>query len=176
MKTAKLAPVVLVALAAAGPGLAQDPPAPTPAPSCAAQEHRQFDFWIGVWRVEDAGGRFQGTNRIEPILGGCVLQESWSGAGGSRGHSFNIYSKGRGRWHQTWVDGQGLLLLLDGGLVDGSMVLEGTTTAGDGAAVRHRISWTPLADGRVRQHWQSSRDGGTTWSDAFDGYYSRMPG
>ena len=27
-----------------------------------------------------------------------------------------------------------------------------------------RITWTPNADGTVRQHWQQSTDGGATWS------------
>jgi hypothetical protein len=30
-----------------------------------------------------------------------------------------------------------------------------------------------LPDGRVRQHWETSKDGGATWTTAFDGYYRR---
>jgi hypothetical protein len=30
-----------------------------------------------------------------------------------------------------------------------------------------------LDDGRVRQHWRASKDGGETWVTVFDGYYSR---
>ena len=33
--------------------------------------------------------------------------------------------------------------------------------------------WQPLPDGRVRQLWESSKDGGETWTVAFDGYYAR---
>jgi hypothetical protein len=33
--------------------------------------------------------------------------------------------------------------------------------------------WTPLPDGRVRQHFKESSDGGKTWTDWFDGYYSK---
>ena len=36
-----------------------------------------------------------------------------------------------------------------------------------------RTTWTPLEDGRVRQHWESTTDGGKSWSTVFDGYYSR---
>lgn len=32
-----------------------------------------------------------------------------------------------------------------------------------------RITWTPNADGTVRQHWEQSTDGGKTWTTAFDG-------
>lgn len=151
-------------------GAASTAPAPPP---CSAPEHRQFDFWIGDWEVTDPAGAPQGTNRIEPILGGCVLKESWSGTGGSEGNSFNLYHAPTRRWHQTWVDDHGTLLLLDGGLEDGSMVLTGTSKARDGGTVSHRITWTPRPDGSVRQHWQTSRDDGATWSDAFDGTYRK---
>jgi hypothetical protein len=125
---------------------------------CAAPEHLQFDFWVGSWRVTDAEGVFQGTNRIEKILGGCALQENWTGAKGVTGRSFNIYASGRGVWHQTWVDSNGLLLLLDGGVENGRMVL----------------SWEERPDGSVRQVWRISRDGGSTWNDAFVGLYHRQ--
>jgi hypothetical protein len=39
--------------------------------------------------------------------------------------------------------------------------------------MRHRITWTPLPEGRVRQFWENSRDEGKTWSVAFDGTYVR---
>ncbi|MEP6678667.1 MAG: hypothetical protein ABJB78_05170 [Betaproteobacteria bacterium] len=39
--------------------------------------------------------------------------------------------------------------------------------------VMQRITWERLADGRVRQLWESSKNGGTTWTVAFDGYYAR---
>jgi hypothetical protein len=45
-------------------------------------------------------------------------------------------------------------------------------TTADPAQVQ-RITWTPLPDGRVRQHWESTTDGGRTWSTVFDGYYTR---
>ena len=32
---------------------------------------------------------------------------------------------------------------------------------------------TPLPDGRVRQHFVESADEGKTWTEWFDGYYSR---
>lgn len=49
---------------------------PSPA-TCGSAEHRQFDFWIGNWEVYGANGKLAGTNRVEKILAGCVLQENW---------------------------------------------------------------------------------------------------
>ncbi len=139
---------------------------------CSDDEYRRFDFWIGEWEVFDAGGTRQGTNRIESILGGCALREHWTGEGGSVGYSFSTYDLRTGRWHQTWVDGNGLLLLLDGGFDGTSIVLSGPGVGRDGEPITHRITWTPLDDGRVRQHWQVTSDG-ETWNDVFVGLYSR---
>lgn len=141
-------------------------------PTCTDEEHRQFDFWIGTWDVFDPEGRQVGVNRISLELNGCALHESWESLGGPhRGHSYNIYDRGTGRWHQTWVDNSGLLLQLDGGLVDGRMVLAGATVGADGDETLNRITWSPRDDGTVRQLWETSQDGGETWSTAFDGRY-----
>jgi hypothetical protein len=144
-------------------------------PSCSRPEHRQFDFWVGEWDVTTADGRRAGTNRIRPIDGGCALREEWQGAGGGTGTSLNIFDATTGRWHQTWVGSDGLLLQLDGGMKDGSMELAGSTVGANGARTLHRIRWTPLGGqpARVRQLWESSTDGGRTWSVAFDGTYAR---
>ena len=148
---------------------------PGPASLCEAPEYRQFDFWLGDWDVS-SNGQPAGTNRVESIQRGCVLQENWkgSGVGGITGTSYNIYDRGTGRWHQTWVDASGTLLQLDGGLVDGAMVLEGErpSPTGGGTA-RHRITWTPNPDGSVHQLWEASQDDGKTWNVIFDGLYTR---
>jgi len=147
------------------------------APPCAAPEHRQFDFWVGDWSVTRSdNGQFAGQNRIEPTLGGCALHESWAGAKGSRGHSYNVYDAARGVWHQTWIDSSGGLLVLEGAFKDGKMVLEGSQQQADGSAQLNRITWTPLADGRVRQRWDSTSDGGKTWQTQFDGIYAKRAG
>lgn len=144
-----------------------------------ADPRRQFDFWVGDWEVYSPEGRFYGENRIELLYDGNALAEHWQGAGGMRGTSLNAWEPMSGRWHQTWVDSSGSLLLLDGGLVDGRMVLEGRAPADDersdatAATEQQRITWTPAADGSVRQCWEVSADGGATWRIAFDGHYRR---
>jgi hypothetical protein len=142
---------------------------------CPAPEHRQFDFWIGSWEVRDPSGAVVGHNRIEPILSGCALEENWASARGSKGRSLNMYDRAGDRWHQTWMDEHGQLLELDGGLEGGKMVLGGEVASlqRSGTTALHRITWEPLEDGRVRQHWQASRDGGESWTTLFEGFYSR---
>jgi hypothetical protein len=161
-------------LAAAQENSADETPAEAP---CSAGEYRQFDFWIGDWAVS-SNDQPAGRNSIQPIHRGCALQENWQGAseGGISGTSFNIYDQATGKWHQTWVDSSGTLLLLDGGLVNGVMILEGRRPARDGKGmVLHRISWTPEEeDGTVRQLWEASKDDGGNWNILFDGLYTRM--
>jgi hypothetical protein len=162
--------VASVALAlAAGPAAA----ASATEPLCPGPEYRQFDFWIGDWDVT-ADGKPAGRNRVERILDGCAIQESWVGVEGMRGTSLNQYFERDHQWHQTWIDTNGMRLDLAGGLRDGMMVLEGRSPGREpGVTVRHRISWKLRPDGTVRQHWQASRDDGKTWKDIFDGIYRR---
>jgi hypothetical protein len=161
----------LAALLASPVAAAQAPKAPSP-PPCTSPEHRQFDFWVGDWSVNRPDGKLAGTNRVDVILGGCVVHESWRSANGkSVGQSFNIYAQD-GKWHQTWVDNSGALLQLTGGLVDGRMVMSQRMTRPDGTSILHEISWEKLEGGKVKQHWRVSRDEGKTWTDAFVGIYS----
>lgn len=139
---------------------------------CDAPEFRQFDFWLGEWQVTKSDGTLAGTNSIRREYGGCVLHERYQTPKGYTGESLNTYDPGRKRWHQTWVDNTGTLLLLDGGLQGSDMVLEGSTTDDKGAVTRHRITWTPNPDGTVRQHWQTA-DASGAWATAFDGLYRR---
>ena len=148
------------------------PAADTPPANCAA-EARQFDFWVGRWRVTEAG-KLAGTNHIERILGGCALLETWSGAKGGAGRSLNFYDRGDRRWHQTWIDARGGALFLSGEFNAGAMRLTGERPGdGDTPAARHRITWTPLPGGAVRQLWESQPLTGGDWSIQFDGLYER---
>lgn len=139
---------------------------------CAAAEYHQFDFWLGNWEVRNPDGEVVGTNRVTRILDGCAIMEHWQGAKGPPGQSVNMYDVRRHVWHQTWVSEAGYMLLLEGGLRDKAMVLEGKRPTRDGKGdIIDRITWTPNADGTVRQFWQISKDGGKSWEAAFDGLY-----
>ena len=139
--------------------------------ACSAPEYRQFDFWIGDWDVYSAKDQLVGHNKIFPILDGCALSENWTNVKGIPGVSYNFYDSAKGQWHQTWISQTGGALYLNGHFVDGKMVLSGETKGKDGKVTIQRITWTPLADGSVKQHWQVSKDDGKTWTDAFVGFY-----
>ena len=163
-----LAPLVL---AAAGLTAASSAAIAAP-PACAAPEYRAFDFWLGEWQVHTPDGKLAGHNHIELAQAGCVLHERYSTDRGYTGESLNIYDASRKVWHQTWVDNGGMLLALEGGPVDGKMVMEGQTANAGAAATRHRITWSPNPDGSVRQLWEST-DAAGKWTVAFDGRYTR---
>jgi hypothetical protein len=168
MKAIQLLTVVLLATTGACPAQSDDAP-------CSAPEYRQFDFWLGTFEVRTADDKLAGHNVIESTLDGCALTEQWTGAGGGKGRSINFYDRTDGQWHQVWIDARGQPLYLTGGFDGSSMVLQGETRNAGGKVTLQRITWTPLPDARVRQHWESSVDEGTSWSTAFDGYYSRQP-
>ena len=168
-KRTVLALVPVLTLLSSGIVHSQEAPAP-----CSTPGHRQFDFWIGEWTVNRPDGQLAGENSIEPILNGCVLKESYHTPTGYTGQSFNIFDVSRETWHQTWVDVGGALLLLEGGLRDGAMVLEGKTVGEEGE-VMQRITWSIVDENpnRVRQLWETSTDAGQSWTVAFDGLYVR---
>ncbi|MEE9207640.1 MAG: hypothetical protein V3U67_04580 [Gemmatimonadota bacterium] len=179
-----LATVALVGaflfLAAGQPATSSLAAATSPSPmtgqqaACTAEEHRQFDFWLGEWTVtRTADGQLAGTSKISSAFAGCVLVEEYSSPSGYAGSSFNIYDAAQEVWHQTWVDNSGLLLELDGMLENGKMVLMGERPGPDDAMQLHQITWEAMDDGTVRQVWTTSDDQGVTWNAAFDGTYTK---
>jgi len=140
---------------------------------CSGEELRQFDFWLGDWQVTDTAGTILGMNVITRVANGCGVLEHWtSESNGNEGMSLNWYDRRTGKWTQVWV-GSGLNLTLTGSFEGGRMVLAGERNTEEGIVV-DRITWVPLEDGRVRQLWDISKDGGVTWETAFDGTYTRV--
>lgn len=138
-------------------------------PCMVRPEFRQFSFWVGGWDVQ-VGGLTVAHSRIETLLDGCVIQENWMPFSGVEGKSWNFYNSGAGKWEQVWMSA-GNTLKLSGSFREGAMRFEGTTPQAAGATVQERLTFTPMPDGRVHQVWDQSRDGGKTWSNAFDGIY-----
>jgi len=134
-------------------------------------KNREFDFWIGDWDVVDAKGNRLGQSHVELMLGDCVLLENWSSSLGSSGKSFNLWDAGRKRWKQTWVDDSGGFHDYTGDFTGGAMRFDGITFGPNGQETKLRMTFTPLAEGKVRQLMEQSTDGGKTWSVAFDGIY-----
>ena len=76
-----------------------------PQAPCAAAEKHQLDFWIGEWNVYDTAKRYlAGTSRIEPVMNGCAIKESFDApkapGGPYAGTSYSGFAQGEGKWHQ----------------------------------------------------------------------------
>jgi hypothetical protein len=176
-----LASTVMTATSAsAQQAAAATPSAQTSATSSASQQpcraseaYRQLDFWVGEWEVHGPKGKTVGTSSVQLILNDCVVFENWSGAGGSTGKSFNLYDAQARKWKQVWVDNQGNILEFVGEFKDGAMRYSGESLAQNGKPVWDRLTFFPLAEGRVRQLWEQSPDQGKTWNTVFDGTYIR---
>jgi hypothetical protein len=136
-------------------------------------EYRQFDFWLGDWRVVDTTGQEVGTNLIVPKQDGCVVQENWA-SGASTGTSYNYYSQADSSWHQVWVDNSGGSLMLKGGLQGKSMVLRSDWQPGKKVDFYcNQITWTPLENGDVVQHWTVIAQDGRVLATPFKGIYKK---
>ena len=143
--------------------------------ACDDEFYRQFDFWLGDWQVMQADGTLAGHNTISQAFGDCVIHEQFTSVNGFEGASYNIYDKSTQQWHQSWVDNTGLLLQLNGGLVENAMVMWGEGTDQTGQRVQHRITWTPQENGTVIQLWEVSHSQGLNWQELFKGFYQKAP-
>lgn len=166
MDAFQLAALALLAIfAGTGPG--HDPSAS--APACSAPEYRQFDFFAGDWDTYDvaAPDSIVARNHVTPMLGGCALREVYEQQDGMKGESFSVYDASRRIWHQSWVTNGGTVLLLEGGLENGRMVLTAPEHHTDGSTSLLRGSWWQEGTA-VREKAERSSDGGTTWTPVFD--------
>jgi hypothetical protein len=171
-------PLIGFALALISTSWAESPtstskPAPSRPPACIAAEFRQFDFWLGKWKVTDPKGNQVGTSEISRVSEGCAIREQWTNNTGQGGTSINYYDADDHQWHQDWVGGDGTILHLRGGLKAGAMVLSGESKGAKGTVI-NRITWTHLPDGKVKQEWETSTDTGTSWTTAFVGTYEKQ--
>ena len=173
-----LIPFAAALLAACSGSAATAPPpaapASTPSPACASAEHRQLDFWIGEWDVairarrgptSEEWGEAKGTQRIEAILGGCVIAESFAAEGPGApwsGRSYSVWQPQLGTWRQTWVDDSGGYLAFAGGIEDGEMRLYGEPRTVDDKTIEMRMLWKDVTADSLRWEWQRSEDGWQT--------------
>lgn len=146
-------------------------------PCASTPENRQFDFWLGEWRVVTTQGETPaGDSKIELILGDCVVQENWTSGGnvGYSGKSYNIYNTALKRWEQYWVDNVGGNIFFYGGLKDGIMdYWTDELPQPDGKKLKRHLQFIKLGPDTVRQFSRGSNDDGKTWFVEYDFTYNR---
>jgi hypothetical protein len=121
-----------------------------------------FDFWVGSWVVTDPSDGSEGRNTIRRILGGKVLEESFTFPGPDgkpyRGRSHTVNVDGRG-WCQTWVDSTGLYLDFVGDRAGDVMRLERRTVVA-GRPVVQRMEWSQITAESLVWQWMRAPDNG----------------
>lgn len=145
---------------------------------CAAAEQKQLDFWVGDWDLTWPGAKTgevsHGTNHIQRILDGCVVQEKFSGqAAHLRGTSVSIFDATAGKWKQTWVDNEGGYLDFVGEFKDGQMILQREATGKNGAKFLQRMVWKNISASEFDWSWEASQDSGKTWQVQWPIHYKR---
>lgn len=146
---------------------------------CTLPQQKQLEFWVGEWDLtwpgQKAGETGHGTNRIQRIMDGCVVQENFSGGDSMplRGTSVSTYDAISGHWKQTWVDNQGGYLDFVGDSKDGQMILQREVVRKDGTRLLQRMVWKNITANELDWSWEGSRDGGKTWQVNWPIHYKR---
>jgi len=154
---------------------AQPPAAKAVAAPCRSDlNRRRLDFWIGDWNVETRGGQPAGQSSVERVSGGCALLENWTAPNGSTGKSLNTYNPEVGHWQQFWVGQFGAVTeYRDSEWRGDTLVFHAVSRPVGGKETLVRLSFAPLADGRVRQFGEQSTDAGKTWTVGYELFYRR---
>jgi hypothetical protein len=129
---------------------------------------------LGTWMVHEGKGEGdQGTATFAADQQQCLLEERFTGPGGYEGISFNTFDVYTQAWVRTYVDNDGQRIFMTGGLQDGAMVLTGTKRGSADPSIEVKITWAPVAEDRVVQRWEYSRDGGVSWQAGKEIVYTR---
>jgi hypothetical protein len=170
MKTAAMLLAAICMLSAAFSQ--QNPPK---SPCTTNPVYRQFDFWIGEWEAFGPRGK-GGDSRVERLLDSCVILENWTSVQGNySGKSYNTFNAATGKWQQYWVDNKGgVTQYFDGHFENDKMILQtADQKQADGSSKIQKMTFYRLGADKVRQHGESSIDGGATWKTDFDLEYRR---
>jgi len=145
-----------------------------PGERCPAAERHELDFVIGNWLVRDSVGAAVATATVARAYAGCVLIETWLGAG-TTGESLGIigFRRESGQWHREFLDPAGVVLSFAGRMKGAAMVMEGKEYLPEGIRL-HRLTWTPRQDGTVEERWVVSGDSGRSWQIRFYGVFHRI--
>ena len=139
---------------------------------------RDFDFWMGNWKVHNRYLRerlkgssewveFEATSVARPLLDGLGNEDEFrtDHDGGFIGMSFRFYDPEKDQWAIYWADTRrpGLLDAPVFGSFSGDVgIFEGDDTF-EGRPIRMRFIWSGITTPTPRWEQAFSEDGGETW-------------
>jgi len=152
-----------------------------------ASPHRQFDFWIGEWSVQNRHLQADGTwadgdltrAHTVPVCGNRALLEEWAGpfrGGFMNGFSLRAYDPAREDWDLLlfWTsDGNGGFGRLRGSFRHGRGEFFSSWTDPQGQEQVQRYSFSDGLPSSVRWDSATSSDGGVTWKTDWIMEFSR---
>lgn len=185
MCTRTLIPSLLLLLA--GSATAQElRPSHEDAPPCLQPELERVAFLEGDWdvvsrqRVDFTADRWEEARAQAtwtPILGGCVLQERWSGVlGGAPLEWIQLlaYDHREDTWELVMIDSVHGNVLRSEGHFDEDRLVFHVTHMRQGRLLIDRTTIAALATDRVDWKLETSLDGGRTWVTHWTMRYSRQ--
>ena len=145
-----------------------------PGPCAGSAESRQFDFWLGDWKIAAPGGQSSSTSKVSLSLDQCLLVEKWDGGKGHAGENMFAYSADDRSWYGMFADNMGRAHVFTGGHVaSGIAEFDGTNRGPSGETVLDKVRVVRMAPNKVEQTWEKSTDNGATWVTVFRGEYTR---
>jgi len=140
-----------------------------------------FDFWVGEWEVsweEAEGATGGGVNIIEKTLDGTVIQENFRITEGQnkgfKGTSISVYHRQMGTWRQAWADNQGGYFDFKGRAEGDKRIFQtAVRELDDGRQFTQRMVFYDISEDSLTWDWESSEDGGETWSLNWRIHYRR---
>ncbi len=138
--------------------------------------NREFDFWIGKWKVYQTGTDYQvGTSLIQNAVAGCLILENWTAAGNpDEGKSMNFFNSKKGRWEQHYISIAGVSqYYYNGEYKDGAMRYDGDGQDKSGNKMRFHLTYFNQSHDQVRQLLEQSLDRGKTWVTMYDFTYKK---
>lgn len=130
-----------------------------------------FDFWVGTWELtwEDPDGNKEfGTNKIEKILDGKVIQENFEAVEGRFegyvGKSWSVYNSRTEEWKQTWVDSNGGYIDLTGEFSDEKRIFITERKNPEGKKIMQRMVFYNIKENSFTWDWELSTNDGESWT------------
>lgn len=151
----------------------------TPAELFCQNESRQFDFWIGEWKVQN---RFkqddntwkdegEGYLKVWPVLDGKAIMEFWDGTGRSgniiKGFSLRYYDRSKEKWivclNWPQVNNGGFFFLTGNFRFNRCEIYNRRPLKNGQYALTHYV-FSDITDTTYRWQGYNSLDSGKTWS------------
>lgn len=142
---------------------------------CEGPNYNLLDFWVGEWSLT-WGANKTGINKVEKVLGGCVVEENFKGDPGIPdyyGKSISTYDATDGKWKQAWVDNSGGWLDFIGMKI-GDEVHFSRKTKKNGVEILQRMRFYNITFRDFDWSWESSDNNGQTWKVEWAIHYERM--